>query len=222
MSSLGLLRGRLVRPLRGLVFGLASVLAGLGSLVPATGFALSTGDPVAISGRVTDTGGRPLAGLRIVLEASRKSLRRGENEVRRVAANTDAQGSYTISWPWDPYFNRFEIQAGVAIRRGKEERFEVFERQILSARQLETGAVVVPVILREGDRLAKLRSFESQVRTDDERRVYAEQGQPEEVRIVEYPDRRESTWWYFEIGRAYRFESGRLVQVIPFDPIRKF
>ena len=202
--------------------GFVGLLAAVLCLVPATAFALSTGNPVAISGRVTDTGGHPLAGLRNVLLASRKSLRRGENEVRRVAASTDPQGSYTINWPWDPYFNRFEIQAGVAIRRGKEEKFEVFERRSLSARQLETGAVAVPVIIREGDRLAKLRSFEAQVRTDDERRVYAELGQPEEVRIVEYPDRRESTWWYFESGRAYRFESGRLVQVIPFDPIRKF
>ncbi len=211
-----------MRPVRGLACGLSLVLGCVASLVPATSFALSTGDPVAISGRVTDTGGHPLAGLRIVLEASRKSLRRGENEVRRVAASTDALGSYTISWPWDPYFNRFELQAGVAIRRGKEEKFEVFERQSLSVRQLEAGVVTVPVIIREGDRLAKLRSFETQVKTDDERRVFAELGQPEEVRIVEYPDRRESTWWYFEAGRAYRFESGRLVQVIPFDPIRKF
>ncbi|HXU34550.1 MAG TPA: carboxypeptidase-like regulatory domain-containing protein [Thermoanaerobaculia bacterium] len=211
-----------MRPLRGLVGGLGLALAGAGCLLPAPAFALSTGDPVAISGKVTDTGGHPLGGLRIVLEASRKSLRRGENEVRRVAASTDAGGSYTITWPWDPYFNRFEIQAGVAIRRGKEEKFEVFERQSLSARQLETGAVAVPVIIREGERLAKLRSFETQVQTDDERRVFTELGQPDEVRIVEYPDRREATWWYFEAGRAYRFESGRLVQVIPFDPIRKF
>lgn len=211
-----------MRPLRGFVCGLALAAAGAAGLAPAPAFALSTGDPVKISGKATDTGGRPLAGLRIVLEASRKSLRRGENEVRRVAASTDADGSYTITWPWDPYFNRFEIQAGAAIRRGKEEKFEVFERRSLSARELEAGAVTVPVIIREGERLAKLRSFEAQVKTDDERRVYAELGQPEEVRIVEYPDRRESTWWYFEAGRAYRFESGRLVQVIPFDPIRKF
>ncbi len=190
--------------------------------MPEAAIALSTGDPVAISGKVTDTGGRTLGGVRVVFEASRKSLRRGENEVRRVAGTTDAGGAYTISWPWDPYFNRFEIQAGVAIRRGKEEKFEVFERQSLSARQMESGPVVVPVIIREGERLAKLRSFEAQIRTDDERRVYAELGQPEEVRIVEYPGLRESTWWYFELGRAYRFEAGRLVQVIPFDPIRKF
>lgn len=220
MSRSSSLRGTPSRPLRALAFGCA--VACLASLAPERAAALSTGDPVAISGKVTDTGGRPLVGVRIVLEASRKSLRRGENEVRRVAASTDAGGSYTISWPWDPYFNRFEIQAGVAIRRGKEEKFELFERQSLSARQMESGPVVVPLIIREGERLAKLRSFEAQVRTDDERRVFAELGQPEEVRIVEYPGLRETTWWYFELGRAYRFEAGRLVQVIPFDPIRKF
>jgi hypothetical protein len=195
------LRGRLARPIR----AAACVLA-LASAVPATAFGLATGDKVALSGTVTDTGGRPLVGLRVVLEASRKSLRPGENEVRRVAASTDARGSYSISWPWDPYFNRFEIQVGVAIRRGKEERFEVFERQSLSVRQMEAGVVTVPLI----------------VQSEDERRVFAELGQPDEVRIVEYPNRRESTWWYFESGRAYRFEAGRLAQVIHFDPIRKF
>jgi hypothetical protein len=211
------LRGRLARPIR----AAACVLA-LASAVPATAFGLATGDKVALSGTVTDTGGRPLVGLRVVLEASRKSLRPGENEVRRVAASTDARGSYSISWPWDPYFNRFEIQVGVAIRRGKEERFEVFERQSLSVRQMEAGVVTVPLIVREGERLKKLRSFEAQVQSEDERRVFAELGQPDEVRIVEYPNRRESTWWYFESGRAYRFEAGRLAQVIHFDPIRKF
>ncbi len=206
---------RLLRALVGLAAG-----ALLGSAAPAV--ALSTGDPVTISGRVTDTAGHPLGGIRIVLEASRKSLRPGENEVRRVAANTDGQGAYTLTWPWDPYFNRFAVQAGVAVRQGKSERLEVFERQSLSARQMQGGLVTLPLILRDAERLAKIRSFEAQVRSDDERRVFAELGQPEEVRIVEYPDRREVTWWYFERGQAYRFESGRLAEVIRFDPIRKF
>lgn len=202
----------------------ALFLLGTGALLglAAPVLALSTGDRVTISGQVTDTAGHPLGGIRIVLEARRKSLRPGENEERRVAANTDAQGAYSLAWPWDPYFNRFEVQAGVAVRRGKSERLEVFERQSLSVRQMQAGAVTLPLILRDGERLAKLRSFEAQVRSDDERRVFAELGQPEEVRIVEYPNRREATWWYFERGQAYRFESGRLAEVIRFDPIRKF
>ncbi len=220
MSRPSSLRGNPRRIFRAIALGCA--VASFAGLASERAAALSTGDPVTISGKVTDTGGRPLSGVRIVLEASRKSLRRGENEVRRVVANTDASGAYSISWPWDPYFNRFEIQAGAAIRRGKEERFEPFERQSLSVRQMESGPVVVPLIIRDGERLTKLRSFETQIRTDDERRVFAELGQPDEVRIVEYPGLRETTWWYFELGRAYRFEAGRLVQVIPFDPIRKF
>ncbi len=222
MSRFRSLRRGSARPLRALGLALVCGWACAGGLVPTAAFAISTGDPVALSGRVTDTGGHPLAGLRVVLEVSRKSLRRGEGEVRRLAANTDAGGSYTISWPWDPYFNRFEIQVGVAVRRAKGEQVEVFERQSLTARQMEAGAAVVPLIVRESERLNKLRSFEREVRSDDERRVYAELGQPDEVRIVEFPDRRESTWWYFESGRAYRFEAGRLVEVVRFDPIRKF
>ncbi len=227
MSSPRSHRGCPGHPSRALVAGpgvFVGLVAGalVGFVAGAPAHALSTLDPVAIRGTVTDAGGHPLAGARVVLEASRKSLRSSENEVRRVVATTDAQGSYSMTWPWDPYFNRFQVEAGVAIRQGKEERFEVFERQSVSARSMETGAVVLPLVVRDAERFAKLRSFEQQVKTEDERRVFAELGQPEEVRVVEYPDRREVTWWYFESGRAYRFESGRLVQVIPFDPIRKF
>jgi len=206
-------------PLRALAVGLAfAAIAG-----PAAG--LTTGDPVKITGVVTDAAGRPLEGVQVVFVVSRSGFRmrdmaRVESDLRRYLAVTDAQGSYTISWPWDPYFNRFELQAGVGLEKGKEDRFAVMERQSLTSRQLRAGAAVVPLVVKDTARLARLHAFESQLATEDERRVYAELGQPDEVRIVEYPDHREATWWYFASGRAYRFENGRLAQVVPFDPVR--
>ena len=58
------------------------------------------------------------------------------------------------------------------------------------------------------------------VKSDDEHRVYDEMGKPDEVKMVRYPDSVESTWWYFDRGRAYRFRDGHLEQVIPFDPVK--
>ena len=58
------------------------------------------------------------------------------------------------------------------------------------------------------------------VRTDDQRKVYQEMGKPDRIRNVQYPGHLESSWWYFESGRVYRFRDGRLEQVVPFDPVR--
>ena len=56
----------------------------------------------------------------------------------------------------------------------------------------------------------------------DERRVLAELGQPDRVEVFEHGGRREVTWWYFRVGRAYRFDAGRLRQVTPFEPVQPF
>jgi hypothetical protein len=45
-------------------------------------------------------------------------------------------------------------------------------------------------------------------------------GKPDRIRNVQYPRHLESSWWYFESGRVYRFRDGRLEQVVPFDPVR--
>jgi hypothetical protein len=45
-------------------------------------------------------------------------------------------------------------------------------------------------------------------------------GRPDRIRNVQYPGYLESSWWYFESGKVYRFHDGRLQQVVPFDPVR--
>ncbi|MEM1181008.1 MAG: hypothetical protein AAGM22_21890, partial [Acidobacteriota bacterium] len=53
--------------------------------------------------------------------------------------------------------------------------------------------------------------------SDDEKKIYRDLGQPQKLTT----DGTATSWWYFEKGKVYRLESGRLDQVIPFDPVRE-
>lgn len=195
-------------------------------------FALKVGAPVAISGRVTDLNGEPIAGVAVAFEVSRRSLSlrrlgRTEENLRRFSAVTDARGSYTISWPWDPYFNSFVLTVGLAggasaTEGGAGPPLEPLERREIETRKMKGGSVTENFALVDAARIGRVRGFAEKLTTDDERRVHAEMGNPDEVRVIEFPGKREATWWYFERGRAYRFESGTLAQVIHFDAVKRF
>jgi hypothetical protein len=186
-----------------------------------------TGQRIQVSGVVTDAQGKPLENVRVMLEVSRsyfslRQLQRTAKEPRRVATTTNARGEYALEWAWDSYFNTFEILVGVPVRRGKGERIEVVERVDVTQRLLGGSPVTAAVVVKDAGRIARLRGFPSTLKSEDERRVYGEMGSPDEVRVVDYPDHREATWWYFKSGRAYRFEDGRLAQVVPFEPVASF
>jgi hypothetical protein len=183
------------------------------------------GKRIQVTGLVGDREGRPLSDVRVVLEASRsyfsmRQLRRTEKDIRRVSAVTNARGEYTLEWPWDSYFNRFELVVGVPVRKGSTEKLEELQRTDVTERMLAGSPVVAALTVQNAAFLEKLRQFVASVKSDDEHRVYDEMGKPDEVKTVRYPDSTESTWWYFDHGRAYRFRDGRLEQVIPFDPVK--
>lgn len=189
--------------------------------------AYDAGQRIQVTGVVTDAQGKPLEGVQVRLEVSRsyfslRQFQRTAKEPRQVAAVTNARGEYAIEWPWDSYFNTFEVLVGVPVRRAKGERLEVVERVDVTQRLLAGSPVVASVVVKDAGRIARLRGFPSTLQSEDERRVYGEMGSPDEVRVVAYPDHREATWWYFANGRAYRFEDGRLAQVIPFEPVASF
>jgi hypothetical protein len=209
----------------------ASLLVALALLALAavpTSAAPATGDRVRISGVVTDSQGRPLSGLRVVLEASRRSfsvreMRRADRDTRRVAATTNERGEYSIEWPFDPYFNQFQLLAGLPLRKGAGgERLDELARQEVTQRVLLGGPVVAALVVANPQRIETMRRFLSGLDSEDERRVYGEMGSPDEVKRVRYPDHEEVSWWYFESGRMYRFRDGALEQVVPFDPVKSF
>lgn len=200
---------------------------GWGAAAPAAAASYATGDPVQVTGQITDREGRPLAGVQVVLEVSRsyfdlRRFRSDRKEVRRVTAATDARGEYTLEWPWDPYFNTFELLVGVPVRKGQEDRLEVLAREDLTKRLERGSPVVASPVVDNAALISKVRGFVADLSSEDERRVYQEMGKPDEVRRLVLPDHEEASWYYFESGRMYRFLDGRLEQVVPFDPIKAF
>jgi hypothetical protein len=201
------------------------LLAPLATAVPAAA-RYDQGQRVQVTGIVSDSQGQPLGNVRVTLEVSRtyfsmRQLRRAaDKDIRRVAATTNARGEYTVEWPWDSYFNHFELVAGVPVRKGQTERLEELARQDIT-RRIEAGSpAVVGVTVENRQFLDNLRQFLASIQTDDQRKVYQEMGKPDRIRNVQYPGHLEASWWYFESGRVYRFRDGRLEQVVPFDPVR--
>ncbi len=195
--------------------------------VPAAAARYAQGERVQVTGNVTDAQGQPLADVRVTFEATRtyfsvRELRRTEDkEVRRVSATTNAAGQYTLEWPWDSYFNHFELVAGVPVRtKGGGERMEELARQDVTRRVTAGSPAVVSVTVENRKLLDTLNQFLASIQTEDQRKVYQEMGKPDRIRNVQYPGHLEASWWYFESGRVYRFRDGRLEQVVPFDPVR--
>jgi hypothetical protein len=204
---------------------LLSVLSAIPA--PAAAARYAQGERVQMTGNVTDAQGQPLPDVRVTFEATRtyfsvRELRRTEDkEVRRVSATTNAAGQYTLEWPWDSYFNHFELVAGVPVRvKGGGERLEELSRQDVTRRVLAGSPAVVSLTVENRQFLDSLRQFVAAIQTEDQRKVYQEMGKPDRIRNVQYPGHLEASWWYFESGRVYRFRDGRLEQVVPFDPVR--
>ena len=216
-----------IQPRSSLLPRLLAALVCLAIAVPAAAARYAQGERVQVTGNVTDAQGQPLPDVRVTFEATRtyfsvRELRRTEDkEVRRVSATTSAAGQYTLEWPWDSYFNHFELVAGVAVRvRGGGERIEELARQDVTRRVLAGSPAVISITVENRQFLDSLRQFLASIQTEDQRKVYQEMGKPDRIRNVQYPGHLEASWWYFESGRVYRFRDGRLEQVVPFDPVR--
>lgn len=201
-----------------------------GSLTTAAAARYDQGQRIQVTGVVTDSQGQPVNNVRVVLEVSRtyfsmRELRRtADKDVRRVSATTDARGNYTVEWPWDSYFNHFELVAGVPVHRRLEngqigETVQELARQDVTRRVDAGTPAVIGVTIENRQFLDNLRQFLASIQTDDQRKIYQEMGKPDRIRNVQYPSHLESSWWYFESGRVYRFRDGRLEQITPFDPV---
>lgn len=224
---------RLAAPLGALAAAaavLTALFAGAAVPPPAAAAIHQEGEKVEVTGVVTGKDGVPVPGVRVVLEASRTqfSLRSFSQETKdatRLTALTDARGQYTLSWPWNSYYNSFELLVGVPVRKPGGEKLHVLEKVDLTRRIRKAGPVVATVVVDNVDFVRKLKAFVASVDTDDERRVYEREGKPDEVKQQVWSDgsgRVDAGWWYFASGRVYRFQDGVLTGVESFDPVREF
>lgn len=208
----------------------AALLLGPGTAAARTPYA--EGERIQVTGTVTDPSGRPVPGATVVLEVSRvewslSALNRQERgraivDGTSVRGESDTAGRFVLDWTWHDYYNRFELAAGVTLQGPDGSRFRELARVDLDRRIREGSPVVTSLTIDEPTRVTAVDRFAVALRTEDERRVYEQIGTPERVATFDRPDVQEVTWWYFGLGKAYRFEDGRLVQVVPFDPVEPF
>lgn len=206
---------------------LAASFAPPAAALPGIGSRYESGQRVEVKGLVTDPEGKPIDDARVVLELARetfdfRSFGRTKKKVTPVTATTNARGEFSIVFPWDDFYNHFELAVGVPVRGPRGERFLALERKDLTRRMDKGSPVVASVVVQNAAFIRNLRSFLASVDSEDERRVYERMGRPDRVKITKHPGRDEVAWWYFQAGRVYRFVDGTLRGTDEFDPIRDF
>jgi hypothetical protein len=184
------------------------------------------GERVEVTGLVTTPDGEPLEDVQVTLELSRKyfdfrKLRRTKGKVFKVSDRTDASGEYSIAFPWDDYYNRFELVAGITVRGADGEELLELERLDVKDRIERSSPAVAPLVIENHELIETFRAFIATVDTDDERRVYQDQGRPDKVETTRFGEREEAAWWYFDRGKVYRFVDGELSKVEDFEPVEE-
>lgn len=194
---------------------------------PAEAKGRERGEKVQFTGLVTDSAGRPLEGVQVILESARRKflarkLRRETVDTFRVNVETDAGGSYTIVWPWNDYYNHFELLVAVPYRSGNEETLQILARYEVTDKAYEGPTVVSSLVVADTTFLNTLRRFLADLDTEDEKRIYPRMGKPDKVEKIGPRGKVEASWWYFDAGRVFRFEAGKLAEEKAFDPVTTF
>lgn len=190
------------------------------------------GEHIEIRGTVTDGQGHALPQVTVVFEAAREGLslesvrelrmEKGRTDERRAV--TDPRGIYTLDWPWDPFFNRFEMRVELPVRGPAGERMEVLARHELPDLGEATSPVIANLTVEKAELIAQLKEFLARLDSASERQVYQRLGKPDRVERTVYggSERVDAAWWYFSVGKVFYFRSGELVEERSFQPVRPF
>ncbi len=182
------------------------------------------GDRIRLTGLVTEPGGLPIDGLYVALEVARsgfspRHFRRQRKEIRRLTGLTNERGKFDLEWPWNSYFNDFQLVVSIPVRDVRGERMHELERIDLSHKIKQGSPVVSSIVVRDAAFVASLREFLASISSEDQRRTHQEVGEPDKVEQLDFRDHTEVAWWYFEAGKVYRFNDGKLERIEPFDPV---
>lgn len=191
---------------------------------PALASPYQKGESVQFTGLVTNAQGQPIADVQVLLEASRvkftyKKMRRTTVDTFKVSATTDARGEYKIRWPWNDYYNGFELLVAVPVRRADGERLRILTRSDITERVSGGSPVVASLVVTDTSFLDTFRRFLAGLDSQPKRDLYQKLGRPDKVEET-VPG--EVSWWYFESGKVYRFTGPAPAKVESFDPVKKF
>ncbi len=190
----------------------------------AAGRRYEEGDRIRLTGLVTEPGGLPISGLYVVLEVSRsgfslRHFKRQRKEIQRLTGLTNDRGEFDLEWPWNSYFNDFQLVISIPVRDLKGEHMRELERIDINQKIRQGSPVVSSIVVREAAFVASLRQFLASIASEDQRRTHQEVGEPDKVERLDFPDHSEVAWWYFEAGKVYRFRDDKLERIEPFDPV---
>ena len=82
--------------------------------------------------------------------------------------------------------------------------------------------MVATVQLADTRFLDSFLEFKASLSSESQREVYREAGKPDKVRHRAFPTHTEVDWWYFDLGRVYRFRDGELSEMQEFTPVTPF
>lgn len=199
-------------------------LLALAVAAPAHAARYTRGEEIVVTGRVTDADGQPLPGVEVVLTGHRRdfdvwSFKMSARGRSSLTATTDVKGSFEIRWRWDPFYNRFNLSAGIRQTIGGEETWWEVGASELTRAMKRGSPVVANLTIENADDVRSLQAFVAALESADAKRVYQELGKPDKVRKIQLPRHEEVTWWYFDRGMMYRFVDGRLDSSESFEPV---
>ncbi|MEM6456339.1 MAG: hypothetical protein AAF772_14685 [Acidobacteriota bacterium] len=184
---------------------------------------------LTLEGRATSEDGAPLAGVTILLEATRdrsfERLRRSPPPPPlRLTAETDDAGAFSLVWQRSGIdYRDFALTVAMPIIDDGSDRLERFYTRAIDDLMRTTAAQVQADVVVPADDASALRwlqRFLAGLGSDDEERIYRELGTPDRVDAETRRDgAKEEAWWYFARGVVYRLRDGALHQVTHFDPI---
>jgi hypothetical protein len=183
------------------------------------------GEEVVVTGSVIDVSGLPVAGVTVELRGTRRAFSLRDFRIARrggrtVSAMTDSSGQFSLHWIWHPYYNRFDLVAGVDLSgAATPPQLRVLADVDLSKRIRTGNPVVATLEIDDRSIVDELNDFLADVDSPDESQVYQEMGKPDKVRVTTYPAWQETNWWYFELGKVYRFRDGTMTSVESFEPV---